>query len=612
MKPEEIKAIWPTAMKARISAKVRLPDTPTCLFGFDTEYLTPEGDYQENVPVCWQWHDGQRGAVMPLHGRKLKLTDLTDSMLLLAQDRDPQARHIVLCAWYSLAEMSVLDLDMAVNLKTHGNGTYGIQWKRTEEVGPRKKKVTYTFTLFDLTAFYGRMPLAAASAHLPQPKLRWNHADTTLHSYREPAFYQYALHDAYLCAQLGKDLHGHFTLAWGASPFELQTAGYMSSALFRAHYVSSDLMQPHPDIRALALRAYRGSGDYGGCYERGVFEGRFSEYDGRSMYPAACAELGVLPTRASWQPWQGGDYPERGIYRAQITWPDGETRRTLLAQVPDAQHGERFDYPQQAVDAWTGFELKAAERAGCKVRIITGWWYERGTDAFSTYLGQLAHKRARLLDPTKTNPPNAGLAAVYKNLGNTIIGKLGQHRAHVVYATCYNPETDRVEYMPDDQVKQGLGGVFAPEWWVLIVGYSRAVMMDVIRERQALHAQVDAVLLPDCGEGFTVRGIEFRRKSSGDRLRLAGRNIWQFEERRGVPWHPDGVPVRFAAGGGGRDLPELRQVMRGWTGQRITHTYRVRDLVKLPEHAIDPQGHPLLSRYTTTGTFKVPALERDA
>lgn len=609
MKRAEISKIKTPAFRARIKARVNLPNTPTYILGFDTEYISSEG--AENEPLSYQLHDGNYGHFIPLDG-KLKLSDLTRALYELHKTHAPQAEHICLCAWYAQAELSVLENDLDAVVLHQGGQNYGLRW--TIHFSKRRKII---FTIYDLQALLGGS-LAKAAPLVGLEKLEWDHNATTRESLNDSEFRRYALHDALICQKLACALYLEFSVKWGVNPLEMQSRGQLASSIFRHIYLPLDsdnkptyLMQPHPDVRVMALRAYRGSGDYGGCYERGVFtapEGKtWAEFDAVGAYPAAAISLGYLPTRKDWRGWSadafGQDFPAQGIYRAQVTWPKDQARRPLLAIVPDenAPDGERYDYPQQAVDVWSGFELQAAKELGATVRIIEGWYYESGSDALPTFLSHLAHHRA------KAQAEGADvLAKMYKSLGNTLIGKLGQNKPQTSYKLAWDEERGAADFRSSTKTYATMGSAFMPEWWVLIIGKARAAMMHAIIERGAVHAQVDAVLIcvPEDLEEFECGGLKFRKKGAGRVLKLAQRNQWAFENEAGET-------LRFAAGGG-RDLPELRAVMRRWNGsETLRQSWQDHRLITLAQHAMNPEK-PLMTRETSARVYIVPALDLPA
>lgn len=602
MKQREMDAVKGAAYRARIKRRVTVPNAATFLLGFDSEYISgvvSDDEIRENEPLCYQLHDGQHGHFIPLSG-KLKLSDLTAALLEIREAREPQSTHVALCAWYAQAELSILENDLDAVVLHQGGGNYGLRW--TLNFSKRRK---VTFTIYDLQALLGGS-LKGAAPLVGMEKLEWDHAATTRASLRDAKFREYAVNDAEICVRLAHDIHREFSLHWGLNPFEMQSRGQLASSMFRHHYLTDDLMQPHPSVREMALRAYRGSGDYGGCWDRGVLEAPsgkvWAEFDAVGAYPAAAESLAFLPTRADWRAWRaedwGEDFAPTGLYRAQVTWPDGEARRTLLAIVPDGKGGEKFDYPRQAVDVWSGFELQAARELGAAVRIVAGHYYLTGLDALPIFQGHLRKKRARA-----DSEGRGAIAAMYKGLGNTLIGKLGQHRPQMGYALAWDEERGASDFTAASRQYSSLGSVYSPEWWCLIVGQARAAMMRAIAQRQAVHAQVDAVLIlaDEAETEFTAGGLVFRRKASGRTLRLVQRNTWAFQQG-------GGEVTRFAAGGG-RDRPELRAAVAAWDGSQTTRTpWADRRLITLPEHATHPEALPLMASYATQHTFVLPGL----
>lgn len=603
MKHSEIRQIKPKANKARVSRRVTVPNAGTMILGLDTEYISREG--QENEPLSWQLHDGVHGHFMPIPaGEKLRLTDLVRTLTILRHDMAPQARHVCLLAWYAQAEMSVIEDNLGARVLHQGGTNYGM---RIEVVVTSRNR--FWVTIYDLQALLGGS-LAKAAPLVGLEKLDWEHGATTRESLKDGEFQRYAIRDAEICQRLGAALHREFTTAWGINPFETQSRGQLASAMFRHHYLEKDVMQPHPNVRDYALRAYRGSGDYGGIWARGVFEAKpghvWAEFDATSAYPAAAEMLGVLPLRHHWRPWaEGCEMLETGIYKAQVSWPTGQERRPLMALVEDAKAkgGERYAYPQFAVDIFSGFELAAAQRLGAQVRVIDGWYYTDGLDAFPVFQGHLRRLRARA-----ERKDALALAALYKGLGNTIIGKLGQHKELPGYRLAWDEQKGAAMFTPAAKRYGTLGSMFAPEWWVLIVGRARAAMMEAIIQRQAVHAQVDSVLIevPEDLVEFECGGLQFRRKGAGRVLRLAKRNLWMLHDHHGQSECPDGRPVRFAAAGG-RDTPELRAAFAHWRGQALKIPWQDQRLVTLPLHA--SSGAPLMSPLVTRHVFKVPPLE---
>ena len=121
-----------------------------------------------------------------------------------------------------------------------------------------------------------------------------------------------------------------------------------------------------------------------------------------------------------------------------------------------------------------------------------------------------------------------------------------------------------------------------------------------------MHAQVDAVLIcvPEDLEEFECGGLKFRKKGAGRVLKLAQRNQWAFENEAGET-------LRFAAGGG-RDLPELRAVMRRWNGsETLRQSWQDHRLITLAQHAMNPEK-PLMTRETSARVYVVPALDLPA
>ena len=599
MRPEQIEHLGKHAFAAHILTRKTLPGKPTYVLGFDSEFYYPDPDGGP-VPICYQLADLQTGNLYPVEGDKLKLTDLTRAAYRMHQSFQPQAKAVVLLSWWSQAELSILDTDgLDAQLIPQGNGLFGLRWK----IKPHRKP-EIEFMILDLSAYFASsdpnsprgLSLRVAAKEAGFEKLEYPVAELTPDVLNDEQFIDYAINDARLCAQIGEQLRGELNTTWAINPFGTRSVGHLTSALFQHLYVGEEpIYQPHPDVRELALLAYRGSGFAGGIWARGVLPGAWAEFDAVSMYPTAAREVGELPLRKAWRDWvEGTSYHEFGIYRAEFKWPAGVRHRMLMASV-QRETGAGYGYPQFGVDVFSGFELKAAERLGCQVRIIAGQEYDPGTHTtpcLSQYLSHLVTHR-----DMHAQRGNLLLRRHYKALGNVMIGKLGQHRQYSQIKLHFDEAGAGATFEKEKVERKQLSTVFMPEWWVLITGYAKAVFGEVCAELNAVHGNVDAVLIADPGvDEFTRRGITFKRKAAGDVLKLVDRNTWALFQ--------GGELVRMATYGG-KQTPEVAAAFTSWTGQEIAVEVHSTKLVKLSEAA--GYGRPMLSRVPQVKTMVLKA-----
>lgn len=496
MDQRSIERIGEKAFAGMIKPLKRCAMESAPFIGFDTEY-----DSKTRKFLSFQlWH-GKKGAFIT---RKMTPEVIADEVRKLLGFKPPR---VVLVAYFSLAELQFFPMARAFELREFGSRSLDCTFQSDDGM---------VLSIFDLARFFDKQGLAAAAQSCGLRKLEYDRKNVSAKDLKSAKFRKYAIHDAYLCFEITRQLREEF-LERGVDILEAKTPASASSRVFRRHYVASILKCESTRARYVGMR-----GDWGGrteTYVRGVIP-RVWEYDISSAYPNAAIALGTLPAGNSWRQIRKLSDIEKcigGIGHISFRFPT-ETRYPCIPIVePTAQL-----YPL-AGHAWcTLAEMRFALSLGAKITPIELWGYSKGTDSLSRYM-------ADLLEQRKVSQGARKIAL--KLQANSLIGKFAQHTDDLDLeemrqkAEELNVCLDELMSMTrEEQSALGIkktvsvGTVFMPEWNALITGFVRASLARAIVETGAVYSATDAIWTPKEWKKPHA-GFEFKRAGQGILLR---------------------------------------------------------------------------------------------
>lgn len=471
----------------------RLPVSPWPVVGFDTEYTsngrikrTKAGDCRLPTLLSFQLHTGEQGGFYEIKsGDDFNPARLYQECCALLGKAH---KDIYLAVYFSLAELQFLPVfTEGFHLMEYSRGSTDCSFKAGNG----------NLHIFDLCRWFDGQGLAKAALALGYEKKAQATWKMTRSLNNTVKGREYALHDAWLCQQIAKDLRLVFLSKTGVDPLMTKTPASASAKAFRALHVKSDIFCDEDRARRLSLL-----GLWGGraeVFARGKLDGDYAEYDFTSAYPTAANLIREFPEQGSWREFRtlkqvktmkGGFCHVRFIF-------DHEERYPCL---PTRIDGYTI-YPIRGESFCTIYEARLAQEMGADVKVLDGWGYRKGTKVLSDYLEWTMEER---------KGAKGAARQMWKLLGNALVGKLAQRGVYCDHerlaelavdmgytdlAELANDlrELNREEKQALGIMRPSVGPVFLPEWNGLITGYVRAKLSKVLRQMEAVYCHTDSV-----------------------------------------------------------------------------------------------------------------------
>jgi hypothetical protein len=298
-----------------------------------------------------------------------------------------------------------------------------------------------------------------------------------LFSSKDDGFVEYAMRDAIVAYHLGNAIE-KFHEELDVLP-QISLAS-MAAAVFRRHYMRSDMYQPPmPDWIAGAAASYHGGVNRVRDGQYPAWHTNISALDFSSAYPAAWVKLPAFSDAANYKHYKAlarkvKSVEELGCYR-------------ISGRADKCYWPALFDHnfkPLQGkfTDTWvTGFELNEALRADeVTLSAVKGFVYDMdGEDGYSPFKAF-----AEYFYNSKATEKNPILRYMHKITLNAPTGKL-------------------IQTSPDFTVIDGqlvkirrAGGLYHPFAASLTTGHTRSVLHPAEHKYEALHTATDGIFIP--------------------------------------------------------------------------------------------------------------------
>ncbi len=523
------------------------------ILGFDTEF-----DAMTGALLSLQFtHDGAEQFVEWPEGKPLTWEEVYGIVLAFlagcGRSVSPRKmRQVLLVSYFSLADVQHLDLlSPHVRIDEWGAANYDFTWQakrrlhRFRDGRPAEWKTEQSVRVVDLQTWFRGQPLAAAARSFGAgEKLAWAREKISRADLAQEAFRQYAMNDAHLAERIFLRLREITMQKYDVDTVLTRTPASTSMSIFRRRYLRTQYQNRTSRLRRLALLCAWGGNNQ--AFSRGVFQGTFTEYDAVSMYPSSVLALAKLPNEQDWlrvkslasaiRPVNRG-----GFCHVAFSFPKGTEYPCLPVYVKGA-----LVYPLEGETYCTLEEVRAALVLGADVDARETWVYQTGGTEFARYM----RDQMQLKDEAETRGDLAA-RALHKLYMNAVIGKLAQRRFNYDLNQAKQIAAERMIPLHDllsipnllQQVPRRvlLGSGWYPEWNALILGYARATLGLAFARTRALVGTTDSLICSgDHGDGFSVNGIHFKRKGSGDTLKVVRTRLYlltQGTEVRHIAFH---------------------------------------------------------------------------
>lgn len=574
----------------------------TIIIGFDTEY-----DSLTKKLISIQLSYEGVAKLFPMDS--ITWTELFAIVQGFLRDRgvklSKRITAIKLISYFSIAEAQFLDtLAPEVRVDQWGSGNYDFHYptritvymqcplcgaKQKDSAGScecgyqgrfkRKEQVRQYLQIIDLQTWFRGMPLAKVAETFGLRKLEYDRTRISKECLTDPKFHEYACHDAVLCEKIYKKLRKTFWLDFGVDIARTKTPANTSMTIFRKRFLSRDCEQRDTILRRLVLLASWGGNNQ--CFARGVFRGRYTEYDAKSMYPNSAICLRLLPTDDDWyacaslesflNPLNIG-----GVCEVLFEFP----RNCMYPCLPVMIEGA-LAYPLAGRSYCTLEEVRLAHKMGAKLVLIRGYAYRTGLPDLAGYLQELMFRKDEAEEKGDTVR-----RTLYKLMANSIIGKFTQKVVEYDineikrFAAKYDiPVKDLMRMKNLEAVgiskKVNLGSGFYPEWNTLILGYARSVLAEAFWQNahRVMAGTTDSLILEGDMKQTEIRGIKFEKKAEGDFLALVRTRFYLLAT---------GDEVKHIAYHGMRSREEALKVLMNGIFEE-SHTYLAKHLRKYRE-----------------------------
>lgn len=429
--------------------------------------------------------------------------------------------------------------DPRMTIETFGSHQLNIRYR------PVVRRSMY---MFDVSLWGNGSGLADVARTFGLTKRKYDTAHLTRESLDDPEFIQYALNDAFIVGEILRRLRDRIISDCQVDILSTRTPASTAAADFRRRYIQREIIgyrtvkkfskrtrrvveRRVPVYASIAqtccrARRYAMMALHGGrreCFYRGELPMVY-EYDAKSAYPTSCVRLGILPLRRDLHIISGRDQDRDldvwlsaagGWGKVYFRFPNDTPYPCLPV---DTAQG--IVYPLEGTSWCTNFEVRVAVGMGATIRLDEGYYYNSGIPWMSEYEGRLMELRRSTDDPI--------MSSIYKLLGNSLVGKLCQHRLGYDIGDMLRASREsgipmeiihEVINLPDElgiRKTYHMGSVFMPEWYTLIVGWYRANVAAVVSMTRAVQVATDAVFTESyLGERFEHDGVVYELVSSG-------------------------------------------------------------------------------------------------
>ena len=525
--------------------------------GFDTEYTTGK-----HVLISYQLYGNGKGKLWRVKPGKLlrPSTLLSSACELLGYS----PKRLLFVTYFSLAELQFLPVSSeGISIREYAGGSLDVDFACTHKTNG----YGCIITIFDLWRWFNFQSLKKAAKSSGLKKKEWNTKKVTRSMLSNKRFREYAIHDAYLCYEIFNRLRATFKTLAKVDIVRARTPANASQQVFRRLFVKEIIHNDNNRSRLMAMR-----GAWGGraeVFKRGRLAGTYTEYDFTGAYPASCIKIRDFPIQNSWRKfrrWSDLRKARGGFFKVRFAFPLGYAYPNLPVHTRDC-----LLFPSQGESNATLYEIQEAREMGCTVKVIEGWYYNKGSRCLSDYMEMVIEERKKVTGAT---------AEMFKLLGNSLTGKFAQAvnkvsiNERIALAERLGTTLDDVFDLNTEELIAlqcrdtiSVGSVFMPEWYGLITGYTRAALAKMIRGSGAVYCHTDSVWCkhkPSC-DGM----LDFEKKGSGRvvivRTRFA--RIGNFHTAHHSIWNRDAAA----------------NMLKRFSGSTFVHKYKVEKALKLKE-----------------------------
>jgi hypothetical protein len=467
------------------------------VLGFDTEF---EGSQLYSVQLSY------RGVGKFYRRSSITAQELYELSRDLIQEVDGKVGHwgIYLWAFWNEAEVShIKGVLQDVILQAGPGRTWTGRYK------PEGEK-RYRLYFRDIYPHF-QASLKNTAKLFGQEKLYWDFENIpTSQAIHDPAFERYAVNDAVIIEAIVNRFREEVMGAYGADIMINATPAQLSMAIYRKSYLTTDIEQHNIDLRRLALKAPHGA--RAEAY-RITGEG-MNEWDFSGLYPNSVIALERLPREDDWRQFTPGELktidPDiiSGIFLVEFRHPPDTEFPALPVQ--SGKHGI-WIYPLEGRSYCTWSEIKQAFSLGCKINVISGWFYQDGITSYAQFMGEMM--RLKDLHDKTGEDPDPIRRTMAKNNANHGIGKLYQHKGGLDLAKLRKISDDTGIPLEDlfeageilwqgrririDRINRIIvsKSSWAPEWHTLILGFARAELHKLLMASEdPVASSTDAVI----------------------------------------------------------------------------------------------------------------------
>jgi len=493
------------------------------IIGFDTEYTSKE----HHLLSMQLWSDGKE-----LFVETDKLSpDIIMKGIIKVVGGIPKRACLV--AYFTLAEFQHLDLTKAVRLDEYARGSTDAVFQSSG----------CEIMIVDLARWFDGRSLASAAEACGYKKMKWDTEHVTRATVKDPAFRKYAMNDARITCEMFNQLRKEFQ-AMGVDIVTSRTPASTSASVFRLHHGPKEEEGWYCDENGARQMAVLGMwGGRAEVFGRGYIADEFNwsrnkrvpftEMDLKSAYPSAACAIGEMPIQGSWKETTSLERIKKvrgGFARVNFEFPS----MTKYPCLPVATNDGCLLWPLSGQTVCTTYEVLLAIEMGAKVQIMDAWVYTKGTTALADYMRRCLSEREK---------SSGAKRVMWKLLGNSMIGKLGQHiekvkigqlmkiaqKSGMLIEDLCGMSTDEICSLAEmsgmkDFSYISLGPIWMPEWNGLVTGYVRAQLGRALWKAGGVYCHTDSVWTGNP----EVLGPEWEAKGTGPvtiaRTRLAA--LW--------------------------------------------------------------------------------------
>lgn len=577
MRPEEVEKLPKEVYRAGIRPykSAGKPRKGTIIFGLDTEYRLNE--FRETELLTWQLSLDKPMSRISIDELSWEsLYKASTELIKESGQRLKDINLIVMAVFFSTAEVQFLDWAKA-NIQVFGGHKAGYRFKVNSH---------RSIMIFDLSTWFTNSSLAEVAHSFGLEKLNYDVTALTRESLKDPDFIEYALNDAYITGEILRRLRAEELESSGIDILKSMTPGATASADLRSTYIKKGIYQRHTTLRHKALLA-----GFGGRVES-FYRGQKDlahQYDFKSFYPHVTVNMKELPLQGDWKSTSDIDKwlaSKGGFGKIWFKFPTSVTMPNLPV------YGSRtVVYPLEGITHCSSFEAKEAIAQGAEVRLLDGYYYNKGVKWLAEYQHKLISQRA---EAEANGDTVKALLAKLKSVA--VIGKTAQKHVDFDYSTML--KISRETNIPvntllndcigfDVQKKLNCGSMFMPEWYTLVLGKARSIIGKLAVEAGAMAILTDSIITEKwLGTEFEYEGIPIRLEASadyvsyrsalyriGEKLKYHGANKEIAEQV--LTKFIDDESVEYVRQG----ITTLKQAL--WTGKKLGKVYKQKRRVRL-------------------------------